>query len=81
MAAEGSGLPDGLTPREAEVLGLLALGLTNREIGARLHLSGRTVETHRARAQAKAGCAGRAAVVRYALAHDLTADARAPAAA
>ena len=36
----------GLTPREAEVLQLLADGLTNREIGGRLYISEKTVGTH-----------------------------------
>lgn len=64
-------LPDGLTPREAEVLSLLALGHTNAEIGEQLHLSRRTVESHRASLQSKSGCSTRAELVRYALAHDL----------
>lgn len=42
-----------LTPREREILELLTLGLTNREIAAKLYLSVRTVETHRANLQAK----------------------------
>lgn len=64
-------LPDGVTPREAEVLALLALGHTNAEIGEQLHLSRRTVETHRSSLQAKTGCATRAELVRYALDHRL----------
>ena len=64
-------LPDALTPREAEVLGLLALGFTNAEIAARLHLSQRTIETHRAHLQGKTGCGSRATLVRYAFTHDL----------
>lgn len=74
LAAEPDGpakLPDTLTPRESEVLGLLALGFTNAEIAARLHLSQRTIETHRAHLQSKTGCSSRAALVRYAFAHDL----------
>lgn len=62
-------LPDGLTPREVEVLALLALGHTNGEIGDQLHLSRRTVETHRASLQSKSGCATRADLVRYAIEH------------
>ncbi|WP_372790580.1 response regulator [Paraconexibacter sp.] len=64
-------LPDGITSREAEVLSLLALGHTNAEIGDRLHLSRRTVESHRASLQSKTGCATRAELVRYALDHQL----------
>jgi two-component system response regulator NreC len=64
-------LPDGLTEEEAELLRLVALGHTNPEIGERLHLSGRTVETHRARLQHRLGLETRADVVRYALDHGL----------
>ena len=42
-----------LSPREREVLGLIASGLTNKEIGRALELSPRTVETHRAHLFAK----------------------------
>jgi len=64
-------MPDGITTREAEVLSLLALGHTNAEIGDRLHLSRRTVESHRASLQSKTGCGTRAELVRYAIDHDL----------
>ena len=63
--------PDELTPREAEVLGLLALGYTNPEIAERLVLSVRTVETHRANIQRKAGLSSRAELIAYAIEHGL----------
>jgi two-component system response regulator NreC len=59
--------PDGLTPREVEVLGLLALGYMNPEIADRLVISVRTVETHRANIQRKTGLSTRAELIAYAL--------------
>jgi len=59
--------PDGLTEREFDVLRLLALGHTNTEIAAQLHLSVRTVEAHRAHLQRKLSRPSRAELVRYAL--------------
>jgi two-component system response regulator NreC len=59
--------PDDLTEREFEVLRLLALGHTNPEIAAQLHLSVRTVEAHRAHLQRKLDRPSRAELVRYAL--------------
>jgi DNA-binding CsgD family transcriptional regulator/tetratricopeptide (TPR) repeat protein len=52
--------PTLLSPREAEVLRLVADGLTNREIGQRLFLSVRTVEMHARNAMRKLGCRTRA---------------------
>jgi two-component system response regulator NreC len=63
--------PHGLTEREVEVLRLIALGHTNVEIGERLYLSTRTVETHRAHIQRKLRRTSRAELVRYALEHHL----------
>jgi two-component system response regulator NreC len=60
-----------LSPRECEVLRLLALGHTNQEIAASLYISVRTVETHRAHIMKKLDLTSRAELVRYALAHDL----------
>lgn len=40
-------LPKGLTPRQREIVLLLARGLTSKEISARLHISALTVRTHR----------------------------------
>jgi two-component system response regulator NreC len=65
---------DGLTTRELEVLRLLALGHTSAEIAAKLHLSRRTVETHRARILRKLGVTTRAELVAYALRRGLICD-------
>jgi two-component system response regulator NreC len=63
--------PRTLSPRETDVLRLMALGHTNREIGEALGLSVRTVETHRAHIQQKLGLSTRPELTRYALEHDL----------
>jgi len=55
-----------LTEREAEVLKLVARGLTNKEIASRLDVSAKSVETYRARGAAKIGAKGRSDIVRYA---------------
>jgi len=68
---ETSGPPDGLTEREAEILGLIALGYTNPQIAEDLVISVRTVETHRTNIQHKLGITQRSDLVRYALDHDL----------
>jgi two-component system response regulator NreC len=60
-----------LTGREREVLRLIALGHTNVEIAVRLHLSRRTVETHRTRIHNKLGLSRRWELVQYALAQHL----------
>jgi DNA-binding NarL/FixJ family response regulator len=59
-------LPAGLTSREAEVLALLASGLSNSEIAQRLFISNATVKTHINRIFAKTGARDRAQAVRYA---------------
>jgi two-component system, NarL family, response regulator NreC len=56
-----------LSPRETEVLRLMALGHTNREIAEQLSLSVRTVETHRAHIQQKLRLDSRPELTRYAL--------------
>lgn len=60
-----------LTPREQEVLGLIALGHTNSEVAEKLFLSVRTVESHRAHIQQKLELGSRAELVRFALEHGL----------
>jgi DNA-binding NarL/FixJ family response regulator len=64
-------LPDGLTPREAEVLVLIAGGLSNAQICARLVVSPATVKTHINRIFAKIGAHDRAQAVRYAYRNNL----------
>jgi DNA-binding NarL/FixJ family response regulator len=64
-------LPDGLTQREAEILSMIARGMTNSDIAAELYLSAHTVKTHINRIFAKTGSADRAAAVRYASRHQL----------
>jgi DNA-binding NarL/FixJ family response regulator len=56
-----------LSPREKEVLLLIAWGHTNKEIAARLHLSVKTVEGHKARIMEKLELQSRADLVRFAL--------------
>lgn len=56
-----------LTRREEEVISLVAKGLTSQDIGKRLNISPRTVETHRARIMTKIGVSNAAGLVRYAL--------------
>ncbi|HLN32050.1 MAG TPA: response regulator transcription factor [Gemmataceae bacterium] len=56
-----------LSPREQEVLKLLAQGYTNHEVGTRLCLSVKTIETHRAHIVDKLGLRSRADLTRYAL--------------
>jgi len=67
----GPELPDGLTPREAEVLALIAGGLTNTEIADRLVVSAATVKSHVNHIFAKAGVRDRAQAVVYAYEHGL----------
>jgi two-component system, NarL family, response regulator LiaR len=56
----------GITPREHEILRVIAEGLSNREIGERLHVSENTVKTHSSRLFAKLGVSRRVQAVRKA---------------
>jgi DNA-binding NarL/FixJ family response regulator len=64
-------LPDDLTPREAEVLSLIARGLSNREIATELFVSEATVKTHINHVFSKIDARDRAQAVHYAYTHGL----------
>lgn len=64
-------LPDGLTEREAEVLGLIAQGLSNIEIAKELYVAEATVKTHVNRILAKTHSRDRTQAAAYAHLHDL----------
>jgi two-component system response regulator NreC len=66
-----AGPPDDLTNRELEVLELIVLGHTNAEIGRKLYLSARTVESHRSHIQHKVRRRSRAELFSYAQEHGL----------
>ena len=70
--ARGGGAPAGgpfevLTPRQREVLQLIAEGLSNKEIASRLNVGVKTVETHRTELMERLGIHGVAGLVRYAI--------------
>jgi DNA-binding NarL/FixJ family response regulator len=70
-AAPAGSLPDGLTEREVEILRLIAQGLNNPEIAARLFITSHTVKSHINRIFAKTGSRDRAAAIGYAHRHGL----------
>ncbi|MFN6964375.1 MAG: response regulator [Pyrinomonadaceae bacterium] len=59
--------PTDLTPRETEILRLIAWGYSNKEIGQRLDISVKTVEAHKANTMRKLGMTSRIDIVRYAI--------------
>ena len=69
--ASAQSLPDDLTPREAEVLKLIASGLSNADIAEALVVSQATVKTHVNRIFYKTGARDRAQAVRYAYQHGM----------
>jgi DNA-binding CsgD family transcriptional regulator len=71
--APGSDLPDGLSPREVEILGLVVRGLSNRQIGEALVISEHTAANHMRSILRKTSCANRTEAATYAHRHGLTA--------
>jgi len=67
------GTPGGLSPREREIVQLLAEGKSNKEVGATLGISVKTVETHRAAIMRKLGFTSFSELVRYAVRNHLVA--------
>jgi DNA-binding NarL/FixJ family response regulator len=72
MANPSAGPDEPLTPREQEVLKLIAEAHTNKQIAETLHLAEKTVESHRANILAKLGMRDRVELVRYAIRRGLT---------
>jgi DNA-binding NarL/FixJ family response regulator len=62
-----------LSDREAQVLSHIATGLTNKEVGEILYISGRTVESHRRNIMGKLDLRNTAEMIRYALEHEIVA--------
>ncbi len=63
--------PAGLSPREVEVLRLVATGLTDAQVAEKLFISLRTVNAHLRSIYAKLGVGSRSAATRYAVEHEL----------
>jgi DNA-binding NarL/FixJ family response regulator len=60
-----------VTPREVEIIRLLAEGKTNKEIAALLGIAVRTVETHRSKVMLKLGLHSLAEIIHYAMRHGI----------
>ncbi len=71
VPATGAGLPDDLSPREAQVLELVARGLSNREIGAELSISEHTAANHIRSILRKTESSNRTEAASYAHRHGL----------
>jgi DNA-binding CsgD family transcriptional regulator/tetratricopeptide (TPR) repeat protein len=71
VSAPGAGLPAGLSPREAQILALVARGLSNREIGGELTISEHTAANHIRSILRKTDCANRTEAASYAHRHGL----------
>jgi DNA-binding NarL/FixJ family response regulator len=59
------------TPREVEIIRLLALGKANKQIAAKLGITTRTVETHRAKIMLKLDIHSLASLIHYAIRHNI----------
>ena len=70
-AAAPAALPDGLSAREVQILGLVARGLSNREIGGALSISEHTAANHIRSILRKTGSANRTQAASYAHRHGL----------
>jgi DNA-binding CsgD family transcriptional regulator len=70
-ADHGASFPDGLTPREVEILRLLAVGRTNKDVSLVLAISLNTVATHVRNILSKTQCANRTEAAAYAIRHGL----------
>jgi DNA-binding CsgD family transcriptional regulator/tetratricopeptide (TPR) repeat protein len=71
VAAPAGGLPGGLSPREAQILALVARGLSNREIGAELSISEHTAANHIRSILRKTECANRTEAASFAFRHGI----------
>ena len=71
VSAPDGGLPAGLSPREAQILELVARGLSNREIGEELSISEHTAANHIRSILRKTDCANRTEAASYAHRHGL----------
>ena len=71
-AAPDARLPDGLSPREVQILRLVAEGLSNRQVGTTLSISEHTAANHIRSILRKTGCANRTEAASYAHRHGLT---------
>ena len=71
VGALGESVPGGLTPREIEVLRLVALGMTDAEVASRLFISPRTVSQHLRSVYGKLDVSSRSAATRFAIEHNL----------
>ncbi len=69
--AAAATLPDGLSPREVQILGLVAQGLSNRQVGSTLSISEHTAANHVRSILRKTGCANRTEAASYAHRHGL----------